>query len=103
MQASRKSSGPAGQLVAEKDNRPRPISQPLNSDSHAAEASSQADFQIMSARSMPVSLDITELYNSSGRDGTSTELNMRSSHSAGIPSPNISFTNLACKGVQCAS
>lgn len=91
--------------MAEKDYRPgpRPISQLLNLDSHAAEASSQADFQIMSARSMPVSLDITELYNSSGGDGTSTELSMRSSLSAGNSPLNIYFTNLACKGVQCAS
>lgn len=37
----------------------------------------------MSARSMPVYLDITELYNSSGGDDMSTELSIQSSHSTG--------------------
>ncbi len=88
MQASRKISGPAGQLVAEKNIRHMPINQ-LHRDCHAAEASPQADFHIMSAQSMPVSVKIMELYSSSGRDGTSTELTMRSSHSAGKSSPEI--------------
>ena len=99
MQASRKISGPAGQLIAEEDNRPRAIGQLLSLDSHAAEASSQADFQIMSACSMPVSLDITELYNSSGGDGTSTELSIRSSHSAGKTPLTFLLQTWHAKGV----